>query len=103
MKMKCCCVLFVVVAMIIAVLVCSTVTSEETQSLSLSTHILDITKGQPAINVNVQLSKLNSNAWEQSEAGSVTDVDGRIRNFAQIGDKVLGVYKLTFGTLTCFF
>lgn len=66
------------------------------QKLSLSSHILDTTKGKPAENVEVKLFKLVGGIWVESNSNGATDKDGRIKNFKKIDGSVNGVYKLRF-------
>jgi 5-hydroxyisourate hydrolase len=66
------------------------------QKLSLSTHILDTTKGQPAKDVKIHLFKMIENIWVQSVNIAVTDKDGRFKNFSKIDNVASGVYKLRF-------
>ncbi len=66
----------------------------------LSSHILDITKGQPAAGVKVVLSKLNEkNEWLKVDE-KTTDSNGRIKDFLKKDKnaKNKGTYKLTFYT-----
>jgi 5-hydroxyisourate hydrolase len=59
---------------------------------TLSTHVLDTTRGQPAQGVPVQLSH------SESVVGSgTTDGDGRIGEFTS-GELEPGVYQLRFDT-----
>lgn len=69
----------------------------------LSSHILDITTGQPAPNVLITLSKKGQNEqWVKIEEKK-TDVNGRIKDFLkQDGTKHTGIYKLTFHTAPYF-
>lgn len=65
----------------------------------LSTHILDISEGKPAVGVSVELEKYN----EQKEnwmyiAKKTTGESGRIPNFLPTEKSNLGIYKLTFYT-----
>ena len=67
------------------------------QKLSLSSHILDTTKGKPAENVEVKLFKLVGGIWVESSSNQgTTDKDGRIKNFKKVDGSVNGVYKLRF-------
>lgn len=66
------------------------------QKLSLSTHILDTTKGKPADNVKVRLFKLVGGVWVESNFDGATDKDGRIKDFSRIDGSALGIYKLRF-------
>lgn len=65
----------------------------------LSTHILDINKGRPASNVDIELYKMNSTTkdWVQI-AKSVTDENGRVKDFLPIkaASANKGLYKLKF-------
>jgi len=66
----------------------------------LSSHILDITRGEPASGVKIMLSKLNSkNEWVKIEE-KITDKDGRIKEFLkeEKGGNNKGIYKLTYFT-----
>lgn len=65
------------------------------QKLSLSSHILDTTRGKPAENVGVKLLKLNGEVWAESNFVA-TDKDGRIKDFSKFDGPVHGVYKLRF-------
>lgn len=67
------------------------------QSYQLSTHILDISKGNPASNVEVVLYKLGKDGvtWEQAGKGT-TDKNGRIGSFLSEDKDNRGVYKLQF-------
>ncbi|MBK9419669.1 MAG: hydroxyisourate hydrolase [Flavobacteriales bacterium] len=70
----------------------------------LSSHILDITKGQPAANVKISLSKQDaSGAWATIEE-KTTDANGRIPDFLKNAKGVdnKGIYKLTYFTAPYF-
>jgi 5-hydroxyisourate hydrolase len=58
---------------------------------TISTHVLDITRGEPAAGVRVTLSRVDGGA----ETARETDADGRI---ASLGDADLtaGTYRLSF-------
>jgi 5-hydroxyisourate hydrolase len=66
------------------------------QKLSLSTHILDTTKGKPAENVPVILYKLIDGDWIKSNLDGKTDKDGRVKDFSKVDQEIGGVYKLKF-------
>lgn len=66
------------------------------QKLSLSSHILDTTKGTPADNVKVKLLKLIGGIWVESSFDGTTNKDGRIKDFFKIDGSAHGVYKLRF-------
>lgn len=73
------------------------------QTHQLSSHILDISTGNPASNVTIKLHKLDTNKnWELIDK-NITDKNGRITNFlpyTSINNN--GTYKLTFETLPYF-
>ncbi|RKO70150.1 hydroxyisourate hydrolase [Sphingobacterium puteale] len=65
----------------------------------LSSHILDISKGSPAPNVQVDLERLMPNKQWTSVASEKTDSNGRISNFLLAGEhENKGIYKLKFYT-----
>lgn len=66
------------------------------QKLSLSTHILDTTKGKPADDVSVKLFKFVGGVWIDSSFNGKTDKDGRIKEFAKVDGTSAGTYKLRF-------
>lgn len=66
----------------------------------LSSHILDITQGKPAVNVKISLSMQDkSGAWSVIDE-KFTDENGRIKNFLkeENGISHRGIYKLTYYT-----
>ncbi|ROI09744.1 hydroxyisourate hydrolase [Chryseobacterium sp. H3056] len=69
----------------------------------LSSHILDITKGQPAANVKIGLSKQKSGKWIAVDEKQ-TDKNGRITDFLkeEKGVNHQGIYKLTYYTAPYF-
>ena len=73
--------------------------ADDAQTYQLSTHILDISKGQPASGVSIILSKFdaNTNQWQVIDNG-ITDANGRIADFLPEGENHIGTYKLTFKT-----
>lgn len=65
----------------------------------LSSHILDVSKGQPAIGVNIKLEKYN----EQTKTWTIvdektTDSNGRITDFLPASNNNTGIFKLTYFT-----
>lgn len=72
------------------------------QKLSLSSHILDTTKGVAAENVKVRLFKLIGGIWLESNFNGSTDKDGRVKEFPLVDQTTLGVYKLRFETAEYF-
>lgn len=88
---------------LILVLVTAFTFAQETK-YHLSSHILDITQGQPATNVKISLSKLDiTGKWTSIDENS-TDKNGRINNFLkeEKGVNHQGVYKLTYYTTPYF-
>ena len=63
---------------------------------SVSTHILDTSRGSPAAGVNAVLERKSGEAW--TELGrAATDADGRIRAFTA-DSLAAGTYRLRFDT-----
>ncbi|MBO0936385.1 hydroxyisourate hydrolase [Fibrella sp. HMF5335] len=63
----------------------------------LSSHILDVAKGEPASGVSIKLEKMN----EQTQTWSlvdqkVTDKNGRITDFLPANAANPGIYRLTY-------
>ena len=63
---------------------------------AVTTHVLDATAGRPARGIPVTLARHTGNGW-QPLAHSVTDADGRIRDFGT-PRLLAGVYRLEFVT-----
>lgn len=65
----------------------------------LSTHMLDINRGQPAPHVAVTLYKLDSitDHWKQIQTGE-TDDNGRVADLLPLPKDNTGIYKLKFET-----
>ena len=83
---------------ILMALFTSHVFSQDT--FQLSSHILDITKGKPAAEVSIKLSKqTQSGAWQTIDEKK-TDQNGRIKDFLKVekGINHHGIYKLTYFT-----
>jgi 5-hydroxyisourate hydrolase len=65
----------------------------------ITTHVLDTTKGAPAVGISVLLEfSASQYAWEKIGL-SVTNSDGRINDLPSVQ---AGVYRLTFGTSAYF-
>lgn len=60
---------------------------------SISTHILDISRGKPAQGVAVQLEYLDNGAFNTAATG-VTDADGRVRDWKF--DMRIGTWRIRF-------
>ena len=85
------------------VLVTTFAFAQETK-YQLSSHILDITQGQPAANVKITLSKQeNQREWTLVDE-KYTDKNGRITNFLKEEKSVnhQRIYKLTYHTAPYF-
>ncbi|MEX0835385.1 MAG: hydroxyisourate hydrolase [Nitriliruptor sp.] len=78
--------------------------------MSLSTHVLDTSRGVPATGVEVTLERSDGDGWTVLTEGR-TDGDGRIGDLVTEGELTSGVHRLTFATagycdrsgVTCFF
>ncbi len=64
---------------------------------SVSTHVLDITRGKPAAGVPVTLDKKDDTGYVRLNAGT-TDADGRVKELVPEGKLELGTYRITFDT-----
>ena len=64
---------------------------------SVSTHVLDITRGRPAAGVPVTLEKKDDSGYVRLEA-CTTDADGRVKELVPEGELETGTYRLTFDT-----
>jgi 5-hydroxyisourate hydrolase len=62
--------------------------------MSLSTHVLDTTRGRPAAGVPVRLDRYVGDTWKPL-AEAATDGDGRLRDLPA---REAGTYRLRFGT-----
>ncbi len=70
---------------------------------AITTHILDITSGRPALGVSVTLEQRTPVAIWQIIGKGVTDADGRLRDLLTPGTSLMiGHYRLTFDTETYF-
>jgi len=65
---------------------------------SISTHVLDITRGKPAAGVPVTLEKKDINGGYSTENGGHTDPDGRLKDLVPAGKLTTGTYRITFNT-----
>lgn len=61
--------------------------------MTLSTHVLDTTRGEPAVGVRIQLER-----GGQAVAEGVTDADGRLRDWVPADAWAEGTYRLVFDT-----
>jgi 5-hydroxyisourate hydrolase len=70
---------------------------------TLSTHVLDTTRGLPAHGVPVVLERLDGPAGPTRLCESATDADGRVRALLPEGTALEeGMYRLTFDTWSYF-
>lgn len=64
--------------------------------MTLSTHVLDAGRGQPAADVPVSLYRRSGDEWELLGEGR-TDADGRVTGLAPDG-LAAGIHRLDFDT-----
>ena len=70
-----------------------------TEAPTISTHVLDVEKGQPAAGITIELYR----AWDETRVGfGVTDQDGRIRRLIE-GPLEATDYELRFSLPGQFF
>ncbi len=65
---------------------------------SISTHVLDTSRGKPAAGVRVTLVRLDELREILSEHNGSTDEEGRISSLLGEHELVAGTYRLTFDT-----
>ena len=70
--------------------------------MTVTSHVLDASTGQPAAGVPVRLDRLD---WQDRDGGGwctlaegSTDGDGRLRDWVPAGALQPGVHRLAFGT-----
>lgn len=69
----------------------------QTKEFQLSSHILDINLGQPALGVKITLEKQDKNNSWQTIDEKITDKDGRVKDFLEKkGNDNRGIYRLTY-------
>ena len=68
----------------------------------VSTHVLDLALGRPAVAVPVRLEKQSSPGTWQVLTSAQTDSDGRCGQLLSQGDLAAGIYRLRFDTATYF-
>ena len=61
----------------------------------ITTHVLDIARGRPAVGVTVTLELRQSDAWDPIGRGA-TDDDGRATTLTGGRQLTAGTYRLTF-------
>jgi 5-hydroxyisourate hydrolase len=62
---------------------------------TISTHVLDITRGEPAAGVSVSVWRLEGTQRAEPQGTRETDADGRIGDLLD-GTLASGTYRLTF-------
>lgn len=67
----------------------------------ISTHILDVTLGKPATDVQVRLEVLEPTGW-QVLVTQLTDSDGRCKELLEVETVFAGTYRIVFATGTYF-
>ncbi len=65
--------------------------------MTISTHVLNATTGQPAAGLELALSQQDGPGWREL-SHRATDQDGRVRDLA--GDVAPGTYRIVFQTWT---
>src|SRR5215510_3490144 len=70
--------------------------------MTLSTHVLDTARGEPAVGVPVRLDRADDSGWVAVASG-VTDGDGRLRDWVPEADWQRGMYRLVFSVDAEFF
>ncbi len=75
----------------------STATFAQKTTFQLSSHILDVSKGEPATGVTIKLEKYNeqTKTWTFTDE-KITDKNGRITDFLSSEKSNIGIYKLTY-------
>ena len=66
---------------------------------TLSTHVLDTSRGVPAAGIAVTLERVSDDGTVRQIGGGVTDQDGRLRDLVRSGEQLAaGAYRLRFAT-----
>jgi 5-hydroxyisourate hydrolase len=68
----------------------------------ITTHVLDVSIGRPAVNVPLILEVQSAGGNWAEVARGTTDGDGRLRDWAAAKSLPAGIYRLTFDTRTYF-
>ena len=64
---------------------------------SISTHVLDVSKGKPAKDVPVVIERKEGEFFNRLKSAK-TDADGRVKDLVPEGKLVEGTYRITFDT-----
>ena len=73
-----------------------------TSKSPITTHILDVARGQPAAGVAVRLEQLESAGTWQLIGQGTTNADGRVTDLLLPGSLLAGQYRLIFATADYF-
>ncbi|HKA11317.1 MAG TPA: hydroxyisourate hydrolase [Candidatus Dormibacteraeota bacterium] len=66
---------------------------------TITTHVLDLSRGEPAARIDVRLEcRADDGASWQLLAQAATDDDGRVRDWPEAPEATAGTYRLTFAT-----
>jgi 5-hydroxyisourate hydrolase len=65
---------------------------------SISTHVLDISRGRPAEGVPVRLERKAADGSFARLKDAATDADGRVKDLVPAGELTAGTYRITFDT-----
>ena len=66
---------------------------------TITTHVLDLSRGEPAAQIDVRLEcRAGDGAAWQLLAQTATDDDGRVRDWPEAPAATAGIYRLTFAT-----
>jgi 5-hydroxyisourate hydrolase len=64
----------------------------------ISTHVLDLALGRPAVGVHVRLERDEGGVWRELARGA-TDADGRVKSLLPVGEPLqAGRFRLGFET-----
>lgn len=70
---------------------------------TITTHVLDTSRGSPASGVPIMLELQSEDGQWQLLGKGTTDADGRLRDLLMPGEPlIIGTYRLTFDTETYF-
>ncbi len=69
--------------------------------MSITTHVLDTARGEPASGIFVHLETRDGDSWRELSAGR-TDGDGRVRDLVGDGRLEPGTFRLRFATAEYF-
>ena len=66
---------------------------------TITTHVLDLSRGEPAARIDVRLEcRTGTAASWRLLAQTATDDDGRVRDWPETPAATPGIYRLTFAT-----